>query len=218
MPKTYVVKQGDHLAAIANQNGFGDYRTIWDHPLNADLKELRQNPNVLFPGDQVQIPDSQPHEESRPTGKQHIFNTTAKAIRLRIKAEDLYEQPVANTACELKINGRTIPLTSDGDGLIDQVVAPVVNTAKLIFHQADSTLDELDVTLYVGHLDPVDQPTGQRARLNNLGYFAGALDEDDEDTKLLASAVEEFQCDHQIPVTGSCDAQTQAKLKEVHGC
>src|SRR4051812_22235700 len=185
MAKTYVVEQGDYIARIANQNGFGDYRTIWDDPLNADLKQLRKNPNVLFPGDVIAIPDPEQRKESRVTGKKHVFATTVKPIRIRIVVEDLYERPLANTACELKINGETLPLTTDDRGMIDQVVAPVVNTAKLIFHGADSTLDELDITLYVGHLDPVDRPTGQRARLNNLGYFAGALDVDDGETVLL---------------------------------
>ena len=45
---------------------------------------------------------------------------------------------------------------------------------------------------------------------------AGPIDTVDE--KLLASAVEEFQCDHGLTVDGKCGSLTQAKLKKVHGC
>ena len=53
MGETYTVKQGDYLAKIAAQFGFTNLKTIWDDPQNAKLKELRKNPNVLFPGDQL---------------------------------------------------------------------------------------------------------------------------------------------------------------------
>jgi hypothetical protein len=30
--------------------------------------------------------------------------------------------------------------------------------------------------------------------------------------------LEEFQCDHNLMVDGTCNPQTQARLLEVHGC
>ena len=51
----------------------------------------------------------------------------------------------------------------------------------------------------IGDLDPVDTPSGQRARLNNLGYFAGFSDRDEDQ---LAWAAEEFQADEKLPVHG----------------
>jgi hypothetical protein len=70
--------------------------------------------------------------------------------------------------------------------------------------------------LKIGHLDPVDTISGQRARLNNLGYFAG--DSDDPSDPAFESAAEEFQCDHSLTVDGIVGPQTQAQLKKVHGC
>jgi hypothetical protein len=49
MAESYTVRQGDHLSKIAKAFGFSDYHTIWDHPNNGDLKQKRQNPNVLLP-------------------------------------------------------------------------------------------------------------------------------------------------------------------------
>jgi hypothetical protein len=34
----------------------------------------------------------------------------------------------------------------------------------------------------------------------------------------LKSAIEEFQCDQKLPVTGKMDAATQDRLKKEHGC
>ena len=77
---------------------------------------------------------------------------------------------------------------------------------------------------------PAAAPSGQMARLNNLGYFAGKLttgdlmdqkkDIPDPESAKFKSAVEEFQCDHMPPgsVDGKCGPQTQAKLEKVHGC
>src|SRR3979490_2695044 len=73
MASNYKIKQGEHVSRIAKQFGFADYRTIWDHPNNAALKDLRKNPNVLAPGDQLFIPDKQLRKESRPTGATHRF-------------------------------------------------------------------------------------------------------------------------------------------------
>jgi hypothetical protein len=89
---------------------------------------------------------------------------------------------------------------------------------------ADAVTGELTVNgvstpLKIGHLDPVDLPSGQRARLNNLGIYAGEMgDADSEDGQmLLRSAVEEFQCDQGLTVDGICGPKTQARLAEVYG-
>jgi len=43
----YTVKQGDYLAKIAKNHGFSDYKTIWAHPQNAELKSKRKIRIVL---------------------------------------------------------------------------------------------------------------------------------------------------------------------------
>jgi len=75
---------------------------------------------------------------------------------------------------------------------------------------------DVDATLRVGHLDPVEETSGQIARLRNLGYYRGPAD--GSDLKLMRAAIEEFQCEHGLTVDGVCGPQTQSKLREVHGC
>jgi hypothetical protein len=76
--------------------------------------------------------------------------------------------------------------------------------------------DNTPIPFKIGDLDPVLETSGQVARLNNLGYFAGDLSNPDPAT--FQSAVEEFQCDKSLTVDGICGPATQAKLSQVHGC
>jgi peptidoglycan hydrolase-like protein with peptidoglycan-binding domain len=80
-------------------------------------------------------------------------------------------------------------------------------------------VNEILIPIKIGHLDPVEEVSGQKARLNNLGYFAGPLEgKTEENTAMFLSAIEEFQCDHGLLVDGICGPMTQAKLRQVHGC
>ena len=206
---THTVKQGDHIAKFAAQYSFADYRTIWDHPNNAALKEQRQNPNVLWPGDKVCVPPKEIKKVLSETAKRHRFQVTTQKIMLRLAVRDLDSQPMADTPCVLEVDGSSYQLTTDGDGKIEQQIPKNAESGKL-------KIGEIEVPIKIGHLDPVEELTGWRARLNNLGYRAGASD-DPADPQLL-SAVEEFQCEHDLTVDGVCGPQTQGRLKEVHGC
>lgn len=215
MAKYHTVKQGEHLSKIALQYGFPDYRKIWDHPENAPLKQKRQNPNVLFPGDRLYIPDKQEKIESGATGQRHRFRLTLQPLKLRIVVKDLNDQPVTNTSCQLHIEGEIYKLTTDSQGLIEQEIPRIAERGKLTIQDPENAMD-MEVPIQIGHLDPVEEVSGQVARLNNLGYKAGKLESPDPEQ--LRSAIEEFQCDHGLAVDGICGPQTQAKLKEIHGC
>ena len=80
----YVVKPGDCMASIAVEHNFL-WETLWNLPENAALKDSRQDPYVLLPGDQVFIPELRPKEVPRATD-----NFTRKGVRecLRIVITD----------------------------------------------------------------------------------------------------------------------------------
>lgn len=241
MPTYYTVKQGDFLSSIAKDNGFTDYRTIWNDPNNATLKQKRQNPNVLYPGDRLYIPDLKQREESCGTDQQHRFQVQTSDLKLRLILENLYEKPIANAKCALIIGADSFPLTSDGHGKIEQPIASDAHDAVLVIRDPQTPFQDTAFNIKIGDLDPVEEVSGQIARLNNLGYFAGDLDQQSAggqndqanhdgrggDGNALGgvsandafkSAVEEFQCDHGLTVDGVCGPKTQAKLKQVHGC
>lgn len=216
MSSYYEVQQGDHLSGIAKAFGFSRYQTIWDDPNNAELKALRVNPNVLFPGDIVFIPDIVIPDFPRPTDQRHKFVLNAPPLQLRLVLEDIYEKPIAGAACTLRLGFERRKVTTDGTGRLEQDIPPDLRDASLTIQVPQTPFEDTEIPIKVGHLDPVDKVTGQRARLNHLGYFPGTGG--GADTAAFKSAVEEFQCDQGLAVDGICGPQTQAKLKQVHGC
>jgi N-acetylmuramoyl-L-alanine amidase len=220
MGKEYIVQQGDYLSKIAQQFGFSDYKEIWNHADNAALKNKRKNPNVLHPGDKLIIPDKEEKQVSASTDKRHKFEVTRSPLKLRLVLEDIYEKPIANAEVELLLDGETFNLTTDGKGKIEKDITPTAEGGFLIIKSQETALNETTLPIRIGHLDPVEEESGQRGRLNNLGYFAGPFEghSEEDNRQVFLSAMEEFQCDHGLTVDGICGPQTQAKLKDVHGC
>jgi|HubBroStandDraft_4_1064222.scaffolds.fasta_scaffold03438_3 hypothetical protein len=216
MEDYYTVKQGDHLSKIAKDNGFTDYTVIWDHPNNSDLKKQRQNPNILLPGDQLFIPDMEQKQESGATDKKHTFTVDKKTLKLRLVLEDFYEKPIAGAQCALLVDGQVYQLTTDGNGKLEQEIPLDAKEGTLTIRGDQTPFANEVLPIRIGHLDPVEEISGQVGRLNNLGYSAGKIDGSDE--QAFSSAVQEFQCDNGLTVDGICGAQTQAKLKQVCGC
>jgi hypothetical protein len=205
----YTVKQGDHLSQIAFRHGFRDFRTIWNDPANADLKARRGNPNVLMPGDTLVIPEKARRHEPAATDERHVFVTTGPKLRLRVVLRDVNGDPLPNTDCELIVDGQKKMLKTGGDGRIDEPLPVLAQAGSLIVAGEEYRLK-------IGHLDPPEEESGQRARLANLGYYFGSgADVDQEE---LRFAIEEFQCDHGLAVDGVCGPNTRKKLLEVHGC
>ena len=212
----YTVKQGDHISSIAQEHGFSDYHAIWDHAKNLALKKKRQNPNVLFPGDVLFIPDREIREETCQTDKRHKFVLRKPVLRLRLVLEDLYEKPIANAKCLLIVGGESRDVTTDGHGKIDAIIPTTTQQSMLVIRDPQTPFNDVAIPIQIGHLDPVEEPSGQVSRLGNLGYYL--LPSDQVDTIELDSATQEFQCEHGLKVDGICGPATQAKLKQVHGC
>ena len=209
MSTTHTVKQGEQLSGIAEKYGLSN-DTIWNHPNNAAVKNKRKFPHVLLPGDQLFIPDKKKKEEQCPTTKVHRFKVKTSQLKLFIAITDFHHQPIPNSDCELKVEGTVFKLKSDGAGRVQAIIPATAQTGTLKVKDLG-----LDCPIKIGHLDPVDEDPGWKGRLMNLGYYAGPFDA--TDTVELREAIEEFQCDHKLKVTGKIDAATEAKIKERHG-
>jgi hypothetical protein len=221
VPDIHAVKQGEHISGIAWQHGFPSYKELWDHPKNAALKKLRKNPNVLFPGDEVFVPDRELRVEVRPTDQMHKFRLASTPLLVRLVLDRVYDRPYAQTSSVLRLEMSRFDKQTDGSGKIEHPIPKTLQdgavTVKDHLSVRGATIPvDRDIPLKVGHLDPVEERSGQEARLANLGYYRGPDDPIDEDEFL--SAVEEFQCEHKLAVDGKCGPQTQAKLVSVHGC
>ena len=63
--------------------------TIYDHPGNATLKQARPDPNQLFPGDVLFIPEKKVREAIVSTDQAHRFRVSAPRRVLRLVLEGL---------------------------------------------------------------------------------------------------------------------------------
>jgi hypothetical protein len=71
----YVVKQGDSLLSIAIAAGIADWKTIYDAPNNAALRSKcergERDPNILFPGEQIFLPNRELKHQPAATDAKH---------------------------------------------------------------------------------------------------------------------------------------------------
>jgi N-acetylmuramoyl-L-alanine amidase len=214
-PGYHVVDQGDWLSKIAKWYGISKWQSIWDHPQNARLRDERQDPNILYPGDRVYIPAIRQKEDSGSTEQRHKYRLIGDRIKLNLKLIDEEKQPRANVPYKLTIDGESFhglifEKRTDGQGRITQDI-PV--NSEMGYLKVDNQV----IQLHLGHLDPIETVSGTQARLANLGYDPGPID--GIEGPLARKAVSEFQADFPpLEVDGICGPNTREKLKEIYGC
>jgi hypothetical protein len=224
MSQDYTVQDGDCVSSIAFENGFF-WKTLWNHSSNADLKNKRKNPNVLLAGDIVHIPDLTIKKVPGATEATHKFKRKGVPEKLHIKLLDYDHKPRPNVSYKLLIEGTWRSGKSDGNGGITESIPPNAVTGKLIYPAPDLIgptgqpvpphPKNVVLILQLGHLNPLTEVSGLKARLANLGYYKGPIDENlDSATK---QAISTFQSRQGLPVTGAADDATQQKLQDLHG-
>ena len=237
--KRHTVKQGEHLSHIAALYGFSDYKAIWDYGENAELRKKRKDPHILAPGDVVAIPDPRKKTVTKPAGTSHRFKLATVVLQLRVKLIDRWDHPLHDAPCWFRIDDTddqghpkkaiAVYKLTNKEGLFEFPITRTAVEGELeVQASAESqkpvARQQEKFDLFVGGLEPVATNNGLRARLNNLGYFAG-LAEEIEDKEQLRWAIEEFQFDHGIkPQNGDFDdpnnntkIPTRQKLVAAHG-
>ena len=204
---TITVDLGDSIPSIAKQNGFF-WETIWNHPQNAALKAKRKDPNILFPGDQVFVPDLALKEETRGTNARHKFKLKGEQVKFKLQLLMLGE-PRKNEAYTLLVNGKIYKGTTDGQGKLEQVVPADAQNGTLLLRGGKEKYP-----VNFGHLNPIDEISGVQQRLNNLGFQAGS--EDGQQSGQLKAVLTAFQTKYKLNPTGEIDGATKAKLSELH--
>jgi N-acetylmuramoyl-L-alanine amidase len=202
MPKQYTVQQGDCISSIAAQFGLR-FDTVWNDGGNARLKQLRPDPNVLYPGDVVVIPDLSDRSEDRSSDNQHQFKKKDERTHIKIRLL-LDDEPRAGLDYELQIAGQTINGTTDGAGCLNEVIPPHATDGVLIV--GSGTTREI-IKLGLGTLDPIDTEEGVRKRLDALGY----------DVQDLEAACRAFRSKESMDPGGGIDDDLRSKLKEKFG-
>ena len=200
---SHTVSQGECLHSIAERYGFF-WETLWNHPENSQLKREREDPSVLLPGDGVYIPDRQLGSESRACEARHVFRKrgTPALVRIQILHND---EPRANEAYRLQVDGELTTGMTDGQGMVEMVIPPGAVRGEI--HIGEDPCVEI-YPFRLGTVDPEDTESGARSRLRNLGY---------DDSLPIEELLGEFQEKEELEASGRLDAATQAKLKERFG-
>lgn len=215
MPRKHIVRQGESLSEVSLSNGFADWKQLYDHPDNAELRQQRPDPNVLFPGDEIAIPELRTKDVSVATGATRRFKVKSKPRVLRLKLLDEEGQPLGDLGYVLTPEGQpALEGTTQGDGSLEAVVPMRCRRAEL-------TVGERTFQLELGHLNPLQESpdeglSGARARLENLGYAVPTAK--DAVDAAMRVAIATFQADHGLEVDGELSATTLDTLREVHGC
>jgi N-acetylmuramoyl-L-alanine amidase len=211
----YTVAQGDCLSSISKKFGFSDWRTIYNHASNAEFRRLRPNPNLIYPGDQVFIPDSDTKTEPAATDAWHDFKVEGQKTFVRVRMLDGDMTTLSGKKYRMEYDGKCIEGTLSDSGLVEEEVAADCADAKLtLFLDDDTSRPGVLWDVRLGHLDPVDKPTGIQARLRNLGFNPGPID--GIIGPLTQAAIRGFQYRFGLAVDGIAGPITQAKLKEAH--
>jgi Putative peptidoglycan binding domain len=214
MGTTHVVQQGECLSQIAAGYGFADYTDVYNHPDNDDFRQLRPNPNLIQPGDQVQIPDLDKKSVDCPTGASYNFQVTRPKRKLKVQIQDTSGKPIASQPYTLVGTGLSATGQSTSAGFIEADLPIDLNVATL-------TIGTLVRTLHIGHLNPlrdVDDGgvSGVQARLANLGFNPGTVD--GIYGPRTAAAITAYQKANGMDQTGQIDDALLSALDSDHGC
>ncbi|PRP91450.1 putative peptidoglycan binding domain protein [Enhygromyxa salina] len=209
MATSYRVRQGECISSIAHRHGlFPD--DLWQAPDNAELRAARRNPNSLAPGDVIVIPDREPKQAKLALDSSHTFKIKGVPAKLSVLVSDDGEA-LADRAYTLTVDGVRHEGATDSDGKVEVWVAPGSRRALL---EVEVEADDIwEYELELGGLDAVETIRGAQARLTNLGYGCPSSGQLDDDTR---AALEAFQADHEVSVSGELDEPTIAALAEHH--
>src|SRR5262249_32368030 len=162
-------------------------------PSNAELKAKRPNPDLLYPGDIINIPDKE--EQPSPMAQGTANGYAADIPKVKITLVFVNDgQPMASEPFTVEGLDPTDG-TTDGSGSADFDVPVIVKEFTVKF-----TKQPYAYKVMVANIDPVTEDSGVLQRLVNLGYFRRASDR--EDAEAFAGAVAAYQREKGMTVTG----------------
>ena len=211
MATLHVVKQGECLSSIARQYGLKEWRKIYDHPDNANLRQRRPNPHLLSPGDRIHVPEREERVEAATDNQRHRFRLKTLPVHFRIRLTNRWGQPFSQSRYQLDLGSSVLEGSTDDDGRIERSIPPEAEqvTLSLWLGSGDGETDgppSYCWRLRLGYLDPVEELSGIQGRLRNLGYDPGPID--GVLGPKTARALFLFQIEDQIPATGQVSRAT----------
>jgi hypothetical protein len=241
----HTVRQGECISSISKKYGF-KWDTVWNLPENSQLKNERQNPNILLPGDIVRVPEK--------TKKQESCGTDSRS-RFRMLGVPAY--------LEIRVTKEPEPEENDESAIISDVGAKNMNVEDPTPNQSQLTDEPRADTKFLLKIDGVIvkegstdsdgrikapiPPDGKKGELvlepgsdgetvikldlgglNPMTQISGAKQRlvnlgfdcgeiNEQTTPEFESALRAFQQKQGLEVTGQLDQRTKDSILELHG-
>lgn len=211
----HVVKPGESIATIAGRHGLQDPQALHQHPSNAQLRRRRPDPSLLFPGDEVELPELKPKSVSCATGTPAKLQATFPRKQVRIVLRDLAGQPLSGVEYRLVVEGREFVGKTGADGLVQAAVGARASEGTLSLNGGAPQaigIDDLNPMRDVSD----EGVSGVQARLRNLGYLSVPVD--GVLGPLTRDAIRDYEGRNGLKVTGEISDPLVSKLEREHGC
>jgi hypothetical protein len=210
------VELGDCMSSVAARYGFfAD--SLWNLPANAALRGRRADPNILDPGDVVEVPALRSRLEPAELGTRVVVRLRGVPLVLRVRLLDVYWEPLAHAPYLLEIStadGTPVPSRrgrTGADGFLVEPIPPSATTGTVVVGVPP---EQFEIDLEFGFVNPADGTDGVQARLNNLGFVCGR--EDGVLDEATHEALRLFQRSRGLRETGEPDGETQSALRKLH--
>jgi hypothetical protein len=165
--------------------------------------------NILCACDVLYLPEPKLRPMTLQTGQTNTFVTAPTPLVNISTTIQLGSEPLANASYRIQELADLGSITTDANGVAAFLAPVTLQFATLEFDTLGFT-----VVLKIGHLDPVDTPTGLCQRLGNLGYPVGAPG----DESAMRTALTMFQLGQDgTPPDGNASDATIDALGKAHG-
>ncbi|KAF7773701.1 hypothetical protein PCIT_a0005 [Pseudoalteromonas citrea] len=213
----YTVAQGDTLLRIAKLHGFYHAECIYQHPSNHAFRTLRPDPNLLYPGDTLNIPAKAVKFSNLRENQNNIFARQAEHDMFRLRVEAANGDNMVGKKVVVTLGEQTFEGVVASNGLIEFAIQDhTALTGQVeIYPSLESDTPIHTFTVQVAHLDPITSLSGVQGRCNALGFECGKVD--GLNGPKTRAGVRQFQQVHKLTVDAIAGPNTQAKLQQVYG-
>lgn len=183
---------------------------IINHADNRALRSGGREDGILHPGDELTIPDLTTKQVDGATDQRHRFRCSNQSAWLKVRFLE-NDEPRSNVSYLLQIGAQEFRGNLDDDGWLEVRVPGDAQQAVLLLGEEGQ---EERIELNIGHLNPPDEISGAKQRLNNLGFHCGEENEELDD--ITRQALRSFQLKQDLEETGELDDETRSRLTEIH--
>lgn len=206
----HIVRDGEYFDQIAFRHGWKG-EALWKHPCNRALREEREDPNILSPGDVVNVPLVAPEPLPLRLESANPFAGDFPRVCVRIRLLGSDGKPIAGESFTLEGMETPRGAATTPDGVAEFRPALLTRDVVLVLPKRGERY-----TVIIGGLDPMDESSGRRQRLANLGYCAHeSLGEDTSESE-IAVAMQRLLSERGDNATNDAEPDPAKTLTERH--